>query len=197
MHPRRLTTFLLGLWLGGGLLVAWVVADSFSSVDRLLATPSIEAATRLKPIPAPAVRMLFRYEVAERNRTLFQDWEYIQLVGGSLFFFYLLFGTKERKFPIVTVLFMIGLVFLQRFLVTPELISYGRNLDFAPPNAPSNSRERFWLLHNGYLVLEALKWGAALLLAGRNIVAHRRESSEVALDEFDLIDKSNHGHVNR
>ena len=63
MHPRRLACFILGLWLGGGLLVAWAAADSFRAVDRLLAAPSPEASLRLRALGPSATRALFRYEV--------------------------------------------------------------------------------------------------------------------------------------
>src|SRR6185369_314677 len=98
MHPRRLACFIMGLWLGGGLLVAWMVTDNFRAVDRLLVDPRPEAAARLKPLGPSNARMLLRYEVSERNRALFRDWEAAQIIGGLLFFFYLLFGTTERKF---------------------------------------------------------------------------------------------------
>jgi hypothetical protein len=197
MHPRRLACFVLGLWLGAGLLVAWAAADSFRAVDRLLASPSPEANLRLRALGPSAARTLFRYEVAERNRSLFHDWEIVQLIGGSLFFFFLLFGTTERKFPLITVLIMLGVVAVQRLMVTPELVSFGRNLDFVPAEIPSSFRDRFWMLHSGYAGLEALKWGAALALTVRNVVSRSRGRSEDALNEFDLIDKPNHRHINR
>ena len=85
---------------------------------------------------------------------------------------------------------------MQRLVVTPELISFGRNIDFVPADIPSRFRDRFWIMHSGYVGLEALKWGAALALTGRN-VSSRRGRSDDARDEFDLIDKPNHRHVNR
>jgi hypothetical protein len=197
MHTRRLACFILGLWLGGGLLVAWAASDSFRSVDRLLASPSPEATLRLRSLGPSAARTLFRYQVAEQNRTLFHDWEVAQIIGGSLFFFYLLFATKERKFPLIAVLAMVGVVLVQRFAVTPELVSFGRNIDFVPADIPSEFRDRFWILHSGYAGLEALKWGVALVLTGRNVFSSRRGRSENALDEFDLIDKPNHRHIDR
>jgi hypothetical protein len=196
MHSRRLACFILGLWLGGGLLVAWTAADAFRAVDRLLAAPSPEATLRLRALGPSAARTLLRYQASEQNRALFRDWEAVQLVGGSLFFFFLLFATRERKFPLITVLVMVVVVALQRFAVTPELVSLGRNIDFVPADMPSEFRDRFWILHSGYAGLEALKWGAALALAGRNVFSRRHGRSEKALDEFDLIDKPNHRHIN-
>jgi hypothetical protein len=195
MRSRRLACFILGLWLGGGLLVAWAAADGFRDVDRLLASPNPEATLQLRTLGPSAARMLFRYEVSERNRSLFRDWEVAQLIGGALFFFYLLFATLERKFALITVLIMIGVVVVQRFVVTPELISFGRNIDFVPADMPSAYRDRFWILHSGYAGLEALKWGAALALAVRYVFFGRRNRSENPLDEFDLVDKPDHRHV--
>ena len=94
MHSRRLACFILGLWLGGGLLVAWAAADSFRAVDRLFTDASPEARLQLRTL-GPSARTLLRYEVAERNRALFHTWERVQLVGGILFFFYLLFAQES------------------------------------------------------------------------------------------------------
>jgi hypothetical protein len=141
--------------------------------------------------------MLLRYQVSEANRRLFHDWETLQLVGGAIFFLYLLFWTREGKFSLAAVLAMVAIVVLQRFLLTPELISYGRNIDFLPPDAISAARDRFWLIHSGYAAMEALKWGIVLVLVGRTIFWRRHDRSGDVLDEFDLIDKPNHRHINR
>src|SRR5262245_34684674 len=113
MLSRRLACFLIGLWLGACVLVAWLTADGFRSVDRTLAVHTPEAAARLKALRLEDARMLLRYEVSERNRAVFETWEIAQIFYGAGVFFYLLFGTREGKLPMGLVLLMIAIVIVQ------------------------------------------------------------------------------------
>src|SRR4051794_31136471 len=97
MHARRLACFLLGLWLAGGLFMAWVATQNFREVDRLLSRDNPAATLRLKPLGNDA-RPILRYQASEMNRWLFQSWEKVQLGFGTLFFFVMLFGSRENRF---------------------------------------------------------------------------------------------------
>src|SRR3954462_14937114 len=97
MHARRLACFLLGLWLAGGLFMAWVATQNFREVDRLLSREDPAATLRLQPLGAEA-RTILRYHASEMNRWLFRNWEIVQLVFGTAFFFVMLFGSRENKF---------------------------------------------------------------------------------------------------
>jgi hypothetical protein len=195
MHSRRVACFFLGIWLGASLLIAWAAAENFSAVDRLIAKPSPAALLSIKTLGPAGARLLLRYEASEFNRWLFHAWGTIQLIGGAGFFLFLLFGTREGKYPLVVVLLMLGVVVLQLFLLSPAMISLGRLTDFLPPNQPSGERNRFWVLHTAYVSFEALKWALALLL-GATLV-RRRGSSRDTRQNFDRVDKANHRHVNR
>ena len=85
MHARRFACFLLGLWLAGGLFMAYVATQNFRGVDRLLSGGNPAAASRLKPL-GPQARMILRYQASEMNRWLFGAWETTQLVCGTVFF---------------------------------------------------------------------------------------------------------------
>jgi len=195
MHSRRVACFLLGIWLGAAILMAWVATENFRSVDRLLAKPSPAALLSIKTLGPAGARMLFRYQVSEYNRRLFEEWGTVQLIGGAGFFLFLLFGTREGKFPLILVLVMWAVVLLQLFLLTPAMISLGRLVDFLPPDLPSGERNRFWVLHSGYAITEAFKWAVALLLGAR--LMRRRGRSGDARENLDVVDKANHRHVNR
>ena len=69
---------------------------------------------------------------------------------------------------------MIADVVVQRFLLTPGMISLGRMIDFAPPNALSGERTQFWVLHSWYWGVELAKWALGLALAARLICAPER-----------------------
>jgi hypothetical protein len=182
--------------MGGGLLMTWVAAESFSSVDRLLARAHPVATAQFKALGRADARLLLRYQVAEQNRWYFQTWETAQLAIGVLFFFFLLFLTRENKFALLLVLLMIAEVVAQRFLLTPGMISLGRMIDFAPPPALPGERTQFWLLHSWYWGLELLKWALGLALAAR-LIAHRSRRSGNARQKVNLVDKANYRHVNR
>jgi hypothetical protein len=173
----------------------WVAAVSFSSVDRLLAQPHPVATAQFKALGRADARLLLRYQVAEQNRWYFATWETVQIVTGALFFFFLLFLTRENKFALLLVLLMIAAVLVQRFLLTPGMISLGRMIDFAPPNALPGERAQFWVLHSWYWGAELAKWALGLALAARLILRRGGRSGD-ARQKFDVVDKANYRHVN-
>jgi hypothetical protein len=195
MNSRRLACFLLGVWMGAGLLMAWVAAESFGSVDRLLARPHPVATAQFKALGRADARLLLRYQVSEQNRWYFETWEVTQLVMGALFFFFVLFATRENKFALLLILLMIACVLVQRFLLTPAMVSIGRLIDFAPPDTSSGEHNQFLVMHSWYWGVELVKWGLGLALGAR-LILHRRGRSGNARQEVDLVDKANHRHIN-
>jgi hypothetical protein len=174
--------------------MAWVAAESFSSVDRLLARPHAVATAEFKELGRADARLLLRYQVAEQNRWYFEAWETTQIVMGMLFFFFMLFATRENKFALFLVLLMIAGVLVERFLLTPGLISLGRMIDFVPPDADSGERTQFWVLDSWYWGVELAKLILGLALAAR-LVSQRSGRSGDARQQFDMVDKANHRHV--
>ena len=112
------------------------------------------------------------------------------------FFFYLLFGTKEGKFALGMVLLMLGLVLVQRFLITPDLTAMGRNLDYLDLDAAATVRRQFWVIHSAYAGLEVLKLGVGLVLCWKLAFGRRNRPGDVR-KQVDPVDKRNYGHVNR
>ena len=158
--------------------MAWVAAESLSSVDRLLARPQPVAMAQFKALGRVDARLLLRYQV----------------IMGGLFFFFVLFATSENKFALSVVLVMIAAVLVQRFLLTPGMTSLGRMIDFVPPDAPSGERTQFWVLHGWYWEMEVVKWALGLALAGR-LIARRSRRSGYARQQINMVDKANHRHV--
>src|SRR3954454_20775693 len=159
MHYRRILCLLLGLWLGGGIVMAWFGARSFQTVHRVMNQSNPVFALQTRPLGQANTRMVLRYQIAEENRFLFQNWEYLQIILGILFFSYILFGTLESKFTLGLALLMLILTCVQRFGISPELGSTGKTLDYLPADVVSAERAKFWLLHSAYLGCEAFKYG--------------------------------------
>jgi hypothetical protein len=196
MHYRRIASFLLGLWLGGGLLMAAIAIESFRSVDRLIAAPGPVAAIQVHALGPGGARALLRDQATEQNRLYFEAWEHLQLILGFGFFSFLLFGSSEGKVSLLLSLAMFLIVVAQRFLMTPELSGLDRAFGFVPAGALSVEHNRFWMWHSVYIGAEILKWGLGLLLGAR-LVFHRQGRLPDARHEFDMVDKANHRHINR
>jgi hypothetical protein len=175
--------------------MAWVAVEGLSSVDRLLARPQPVAMAQFKALGRADARLLLRYQVSEQNRQYLENWELAQMIMGGLFFFFVLFATSENKFALSVVLVMVTVVLVQRFLLTPGIISLGRVIDFVPAGAPSGERTQFWVLHTWYWGVEVVKWILGLALAAR-LIARRSRRSGNARQEFNMVDKANHRHVN-
>jgi hypothetical protein len=196
MHFRRFACLLLGAWLAGIVVVALVATQNFRTVDRILLEPNPGAAQELKTIGHDMARMLLRWEAGEQNRRLFEIWETAQLVMAMGMFFVLLFGSTEGKYSLGLCLLLLAIVILQRFFLTPMMVSLGRLIDFIPESARSPDRVKFQVLHMGYAGFEAFKCLVCLLLSGKLLMRSRRKSSQAAGD-IDVVDKTYNRHVNR
>jgi hypothetical protein len=196
MHARRVACFVLGMWLGGGLLVAWLATANLKTADQLIDRASPTARLELKALGA-APQALLRYQASEENRANRRLWETAQLILGSVFFGLMLFGSRESKFLLGGILLLILLVALERFLVTPAVTAHWRLLDFAPGAAPGE-RSRYLVLETGYMAIEGAKWLLTVVLAGR-IVFSRKGSgrSRDSRRQFDQVNKSDYSHINR
>src|SRR5215472_7728194 len=101
MHSERLICFLLGIWLAGGLFMAWVATENFRGAERLLHEGSLSARIDFKMLDDPhtggpgAARLLLRYQASEQNRFYFESWEEAQIVLGTVLFFIVLFRVRE------------------------------------------------------------------------------------------------------
>ncbi len=197
MHLRRFLCFLLGIWLVGGLMAAWMATENFAVADDLAAHPNPAVAARFRTVPAGLVRSLLRFQAAEENRHFFKYWEYAQLGLGAFFFFFVLFGTRENKLFLVLVLCMLTVVVLQRIFLTPELNSLGRELDFAPPAALASERAHFWVLHGGYSLAELIKLAIGFFVTIHLLFGRWRGSLRNTRNELDVIDKADYRHINR
>lgn len=173
--------------------MAWYGARGFGTVETIITQANPAFVAQTKPLGPAVTRLTLRYVLAEQNRWLFRSWENMQLMLGVIFFCYLLFGTMEGKVSLGVMLAMILLTAMQRFLISPELGVTARIMEYAPGDLATQERARFWLLHNAYLGVDALKFGFGLIL-GVIVMSGRR--SVDPLNQFNMVDKANHRHVN-
>jgi len=173
--------------------MAWYGARGFGTVETILTQANPAFVSQTKPLGPAVTRLTLRYVLAEQNRWLFRNWENMQLLLGAVFFCYLLFGTLEGKVSLGVMLAMILLTLSQRLLISPEMGVTSRIMEYAPGDLGAQEKARFWLLHNTYLGMEALKFGFGLIL-GMIVMSGRR--SVDPLNQFNMVDKANHRHVN-
>ncbi len=196
MHPGRFACFLLGTWLAGGLFMAFIARQNLETVDRLIANGDTAILMHSGNAGIHAMRGLLRYHALEQTRDANESWETAQIVLGTFFFFFLLFGTREDKFSLLIPLLMVLVTLAERLVLSPELNARGRALDFVPANAQAADRVKLLLLQRAHMGCELGKAALGLILAARLILPRRRHSSSDARQELNLIDKANYRHIN-
>ncbi|MFN0166819.1 MAG: hypothetical protein ACKV22_10350 [Bryobacteraceae bacterium] len=172
LHTRRVVSWILGAWLAGCVFMFWVATQNFRSVDRLLATPAPEAAALLAKAGRHDMRLLLRYHSSELNRLYFSGWEWAQLLLGAAAAAASA-GFKSSRSMGGVVLFLVALTAAEHWLLTPDIVSLGRAIDFVA--GPTPERERFWKLHGAYSGIEVLKMIALAVLTLRLWIPSRRQ----------------------
>src|SRR5690348_15027632 len=97
MHHARIAMFLLGAWIFGGLVTAYIATEDLQMVDTVLRSPAPEAAKIIQKLANPSsTRQLLRYMAAEQNQAYFDDWEVAQIAIGFLLIGVLFLGVESR-----------------------------------------------------------------------------------------------------
>jgi hypothetical protein len=174
MHARRIACFVLGLWLGAALLMAWMQVENRRFAARLLTDPTVRTGPSSSENAGDSAGIRLSHRVLEQSGRLYQDWGALQLVLGVAFLFFLVFGTRESTLSIVLALLMLAVVVVQR-LVLDASGAYVRTSD---------------------LLAEGLKCSLGLALVLKLGLRGRATSTHIR-NQFDLVDKADHRHVNR
>jgi hypothetical protein len=187
LRNRRLACLALGIWLGAAVAVDVLVTRNFSTVDRFLADPGSPAAVyQISQAKPQNVRFLLRRSAAEENAWIFENWEWAQIFIALVFFLLIFFGERPPKLALGLTLAMLLLVLAQRFAITPQVISLGREIaDVAPADlAASPANTRFWTFHGVYSGMEILKLLLGLGLGVR--LMNRREDRNRFADDYSM-----------
>jgi hypothetical protein len=170
MHNRRIACFFVGLWLGGTVLLTWVASDNLRAIERMIVRPTAAAAPEVTALGPERARTLLTSQATLENHRNLQLWETVQLILGVGFLLFLVLGTHEKPPTLLLATLMLIMVAVQLFVLETQF----------------NIR---------YVAAESLKWGTGVVLAGRLII--RRSRSGDTRQDFDLVDKADHRHVNR
>ena len=196
MHARRLACFILGMWLAAGIAVAWLERADFQTIQDVLSQPDPAVAQRIKALGAHETYLLMGHVASEQRQRTIRSWEDLQLLLGLGFFFFLLFGTREGKLPLAMALLLVGMVLLERFLLTPEALSLARIASFATGRASAGETVRRMVLSSTHEGFEIAKLTVEVALAAM-LVLRRGGRSGDAGDQLHVVDKSDYGHVDR
>jgi hypothetical protein len=200
MHPRRLSTLILGFWLGASLLMTWVATDNFGSVERALKRATKSAEEAIAGIGPETTRTLLRYHSSEQNRRYFLYWGLAQMALGIALALVLLFATNGNTVTMILAAGMLASTGVQRFFIAPQMIEIGRALDFASIDEYREERRAFWNYHRAYTIVELAKLGCGAALALRLLLSSggsgRRRRSRLDA-EIDFVNDPNHSHVDR
>jgi hypothetical protein len=142
--------------------------------------------------PARA-RQLLEYQAAEQVRTGMETWHTVEILFGVFFFLFLLFATHEGRFSLMLALLMLAAAVAQRALVTPELVSLGRSLDFVP-SPPAAELSHQAAMRVVYASIELGAWALGALLAARLILRRHGRSADAGF-ELDGVNKTDHRHI--
>ena len=196
MHTRRLACFILGIWLAAGISVAWLEREDYQTIQDVLSQPDPAVAQKLKALGAHEAYLLMGQLAAQRQERAVETWEDVQLVLGLVFFFFLLLGSSEGKLPLALALVLVAMAVLERFELTPEVLSLARTAGLGGGGASSGEQMRRTMLNSAHLGFEIAKWIVQAALAAVLVLPHSRRSGDAG-DQIHAIDKANYRHVNR
>jgi hypothetical protein len=193
MHARRFACMLLGFWLAGSILMTFLAADSANSAGRLLVDHGPAASLRIQSMGREEARIMLAYPVRQQVRWWLEEWANLELALGAFFFLFLLFGTREGKLALSVTLGIYAIVVFQRLFTLPQLLYLGAQMDFVALNVVIPERNELIAvqkLFTGVEIFQAL----AILGLGVYMIARTRRSSH-AWDHVDMVDESDHRHV--
>ncbi len=191
MSSRRISVFLLGLWLGCLLFMGWVATHNLGSVEPILKQSDRQLQREVKDIGYDRVKTLLRFEAAELNRFYFYNWEWIQMILGLITLVVLLDATNGNRLTVVLMTGVMLLLLVQHFLVEPEILELGRGFDFAASDQMLDERRAFRTYHAYYSSIEVMKFVTLGFIAVRMLMhgsSGKRRRRSVKVDAIDDAD---------
>jgi hypothetical protein len=167
MHTRRVGAFVIGAWLIGTILVAFLSSQSLVNVDRFFANPPLQVAKELNDIGRESMRQILHFQAVQYSRHITETWEIIQLGLGAALLATSFLTSHRSKIVLICTGIMTIMVAIMYFYLTPVMNALGRSFDFMPVGAAVPERENFNYYFVWYRVLEILKSILGLTIAGR------------------------------
>lgn len=154
---RSLAIFCMAVWLTGTLWMAGVAIENFYTIYRLMdARPNPAFTAAIEKLGETDALFLLKYLSSELNRLFFQVWGIIQ-VGIGILTLWLVAALPKASKPKWMIVSMLAISLLFVAIITPQIVSVGRQLDFIPHDPAPPPLRTFGLLHATYTVLDGIK----------------------------------------
>jgi len=197
MHPRRFSTFLIGIWVAGLVLLFWISRHNLQ-VDQLMKGGGPKAQNEYQIAEWKRAHTLLLHQASELNRHYSYNWELAQLALGVVLAVNLLFATNGNRLMMTLCVSLLALTAIQHTTFTPQMIELGRGIDFALPDEMFDERRTLRGFQSYYLWLDVVK---LLVLAGltvRLLFGHSATSGRRRRRKHvEAVDDADHTHVNR
>jgi hypothetical protein len=192
VHSRRLTCLILGLWLGGSLLFAWISSSGMSTAGTAINTLGPKGQQAIGVVGQESARQLSRFVVSEVMREFSYAW-------GIILFVAVTFSTNGNKVLMLLAGAMLALTLVLHLSASPNISALGRVIDFARAHEFERERRALAAFSSAYVLVEFVKVGlgiaiGAILTLTSGMASKRRRRVVHKLDE---IDNANYGRVNR
>src|SRR5688572_11939603 len=144
------------IWLTGTLWMVVVATQNFYTIDRLLAAkPNPAFAAAIEKLGESEADFLLTYLSSELNRLFFQVWGLVQIGIGILALKFVA-GLPSASKPKWMIVAMLGICLLFAAIITPQIVSVGRSLDFVARDPAPPQLRTFGLLHAVYTVMDGI-----------------------------------------
>jgi hypothetical protein len=179
VHTRRISTFLIGAWIAGCLLMSFVVVQSPRNPTLVLTSPVPPVAKAMQQLGWDQMSALLRHAASEQTRHLLAVWIDAQIPLSLLVLGCLALATQKRLTPLALCGMMLIVVLFQLRIV-PELTYQGRATDFAPGSEDVTAVTRYWALQQVFVASEVIKLLCGGVLASYLFIfrTHRRDAAE-------------------
>jgi hypothetical protein len=147
----------MALWIGGTICMALVATQDFFTIDRLFeakANPAFNAV--IEKLGSTEAHDFLHYLAAELNRLFFQVWGLFQ-IGLGILTLWLVVPLPRSSRPKWMIVAMLAISLLFAAVITPHIVSVGRELDFVASDISPATHRTFGLLHAAYTVLDMIK----------------------------------------
>jgi hypothetical protein len=160
-RSQILAVAILGAWIMSTLCMWFAATRSFATVEAVMQSGQPQLVEITKPLGESSTRMVLRHMASEINRSVFWGYGALQIGLGALLFLLLWKQKPRNAVDIGVVATMLTLSVILTLVITPLIVSIGRDIDFLPRNPPPAVMPRFWALHGSFTGLDGVK-----LLAG-------------------------------
>jgi len=144
-------------WIMATLCMWFAATQSFATVDRIMRGDRPEFVEITRPLGEASTRMAIRHTASETNRSLFWGYGVLQIAFGVILFLLVLKQSPRHTLDVGLAAEMLVLAVILTLVITPQVTSVGRSIDFLPRHPPPPIMPRFWMLHGLFTSLDGIK----------------------------------------